>query len=141
MPLITCPDCGRDGVSARAAACPNCGCPIASSEIISEVDDDSQEDLLARMRLETAARIGHVKSMKDLAMLLWKDGTCEDEVIEDIVHWSDQYVKSLMRDHLLEESTVDEVSEMCDFVLRMGSYYPNFRRLTERTVRGWQQKN
>ena len=26
MPLVTCPDCGRD-VSTRAKACPNCGCP------------------------------------------------------------------------------------------------------------------
>ena len=30
MALITCPECGKQ-VSDRAAACPNCGCPISAS--------------------------------------------------------------------------------------------------------------
>ena len=30
MSLINCPECGKQ-ISDRAAACPNCGCPISSS--------------------------------------------------------------------------------------------------------------
>ena len=30
MPLVTCPDCGKE-VSDRAPGCPNCGAPIAST--------------------------------------------------------------------------------------------------------------
>ena len=30
MPLITCPDCGKQ-VSDQAPACPNCGCPIQTT--------------------------------------------------------------------------------------------------------------
>ena len=29
--MINCPDCGKN-VSARAKACPNCGCPIAGAD-------------------------------------------------------------------------------------------------------------
>jgi hypothetical protein len=36
MPLITCPDCGKQ-VSDRAPACPNCGCPISSLGDLSTV--------------------------------------------------------------------------------------------------------
>ena len=32
MPLITCPDCGRE-VSDRAPTCPQCGAPIASPTV------------------------------------------------------------------------------------------------------------
>lgn len=32
MPLIPCPDCGRE-VSDRAPSCPNCGAPIAGASI------------------------------------------------------------------------------------------------------------
>lgn len=30
MPLLTCPDCGRE-VSDRASACPGCGAPMAAA--------------------------------------------------------------------------------------------------------------
>ncbi|MCR5150158.1 MAG: zinc-ribbon domain-containing protein [Clostridiales bacterium] len=36
MPLITCPDCGKQ-VSDRAPYCSDCGCPISNLEALSTV--------------------------------------------------------------------------------------------------------
>lgn len=142
MSLITCPECGRDKVSDRAEACPNCGHPIANELDTSGRYDDSQDEpvneaeVLNEARLRCAAGIGHVKSMKQLALFLWKDGFCDDDALEDIVHWSDKYVMSIINDYN-DESSFDEVSEMMEFVLRIGFYFPRFKRTAERTVRNW----
>lgn len=35
MALIKCPECGKE-ISDKAAACPNCGCPISGSNVVSK---------------------------------------------------------------------------------------------------------
>lgn len=43
MALIACPDCGKQ-VSSRAAACPNCGCPL-DDEVLKSVSSNDDKGL------------------------------------------------------------------------------------------------
>lgn len=45
MPLINCPDCGRE-VSNKAAACIHCGCPISGGDDLKELIVGAQEPLV-----------------------------------------------------------------------------------------------
>jgi len=46
MSLIKCPDCNRD-VSTRAAACPNCGCPVERPRVATDSATTQQDDATA----------------------------------------------------------------------------------------------
>ena len=41
MALIKCPECGKQ-ISDRAAACPNCGCPVNSNNTTPQTDNNSK---------------------------------------------------------------------------------------------------
>ena len=47
MPLIACPECGRE-VSTAAKACPNCGFPVAEKNV--QPDTTNGDELLAEVR-------------------------------------------------------------------------------------------
>ena len=46
MALISCPECGKE-ISDKAAACPNCGCPVEAAQSVREVSE--QETALHRI--------------------------------------------------------------------------------------------
>lgn len=43
MPMITCPDCGKE-ISERAKACPNCGCPSSEWEREMQTNDKKENE-------------------------------------------------------------------------------------------------
>ena len=64
MALINCPECGKE-ISEKAKSCPNCGCPIDTSEP-EKADNTSDyvvihgyEETFAELGVEVKNRISH----------------------------------------------------------------------------------
>ena len=52
MAMIKCPECGKD-ISDKAAACPNCGCPVAKTN---EINNEQNEKGYTRIAAQSEKR-------------------------------------------------------------------------------------
>jgi uncharacterized membrane protein YdbT with pleckstrin-like domain len=69
MPVITCPDCGRD-VSTLAAACPHCGRPMSPSTFAVPAGPPAAEETLWRGTPSWRVLIGKVVAMVLTAIVI-----------------------------------------------------------------------
>lgn len=75
MALINCPECGREGISSSAVACPNCGFDIRGwqkkledEKLAIEKDEKAKENLRIQAEKEEANRQRIINSIPDPTM-------------------------------------------------------------------------